>query len=161
MTARPVVPSGSSSDRDGSGASERAGAGHRLAARTADRTIEAWGPDRVSCLSEAVLALVEVFADLPDAPATSLVPVATRAGSDEDVLVSLLEEVIYVVDVFSAVPVRVHLAEAEDGGVAGDLEVVPARGVGLRGPVPKAVSCHELVAGPVPGGWRCRVLVDV
>ncbi len=136
-------------------------AGHRLVPHTSDCIIEAWGPDRESCLAEALAALVEEFAELPDAPTTRLVPVATGTGSDEDVLVSLLEEVIYVVDVFSVVPVRVHLGAAEGGGVAGDLEVVPASEVGLRGPMPKAVSYHELAFGPSDGSWRCHVVVDV
>ena len=74
---------------------------------------------------------------------------------------SLFEEVIYALDVFSVVPVRFHLAETEDGGIAGDMEVVPADQVGLVGPVPKAVSYHELSMASDEGGWRCRVLVDV
>ena len=56
---------------------------------------------------------------------------------------------------------RFHLAETEGGGIAGDMEVVPADKVEVVGPVPKAVSYHELSMAPVEGGWRCRVLIDV
>lgn len=136
-------------------------AGHRLLPHTADCIIEAWGPDQASCAIEALSGMVESFAELPDAAATRLVPLSATSGGPEDVLVSLLEDVLYALDVFSVVPVRFHLGTLEDGGIGGDMEVVPADGVHAVGPVPKAVSYHELHVGPVEGGWRCRVLVDV
>lgn len=135
--------------------------GHRQLPHTADCALEAWGPDRASCLTEVLLALVETFARPPDPVTTEILPLATTASGGEDALVSLLEEVIYVVDALGVVPVRFHLAEAEDGGLAGDMEVVPAAGLELVGPVPKGVSYHELVMAPVDGGWRCHVVVDV
>ncbi len=150
-----------SSSAPGPAVSDRSAAGHRLLAHTADSIIEAWGPDRVSCLVQALLGLVESFAEVPDVPATRLVPFAVAPEGPEDSLISLLEDVIYVLDVFSVVPVRFHLAETEGGGIAGDMEVVPADEVEVVGPVPKAVSYHELSMAPVEGGWRCRVLIDV
>lgn len=140
---------------------QRSARGHRLLAHTADSAIEAWGPDRVTCLTEAMAALVEVFAESPDPAATRLLPVSVEADSDPDVLVLLLEEVIYIVDVVGVVPVRFHLAETENGGVAGDMEVVDAGEVALVGPVPKGVSYHGLEIGRGDEGWRCRVVVDV
>jgi SHS2 domain-containing protein len=135
--------------------------GFRLAPHTADCIIEAWGPDRVTCLAEAVGALVSMFADVGDAATTMTLPVVLESAPTPDLLVGLLEEVIYTVDVFGKVPVHVHLAEAEGGGVAGDLEVVEAAEVVLIGPVPKAVSWHGLEIGEDGGIWRCRVVVDV
>ncbi len=128
---------------------------------TADCILEAWGPDRVTCLAEAVSALVSVFADVRDTATTTTLPVVLEPAPSPDLLVGLLEEVIYTVDVFGKVPAHVHLAEAEDGGVAGDLEVVGAAEVVLIGPVPKAVSWHGLEIGEEEGTWRCRVVVDV
>ena len=135
--------------------------GHRQLPHTADRVLEAWGPDRATCLSEALLALVEIFAEVPDQATADVLALGASAGGAQDVLVSLLEEVIYVVDALGVVPVRFHLAEAEDGSLAGDMEVVPTSDVELVGPVPKAVSYHALEIAPSDGGWRCRVLVDV
>jgi len=110
------------------------------------------GEDRAACLAEAMAALVEVFAKVhDDAPAQRVMPLAAPASGDVDVLVALLEEVIYVAEVFGAVPVRFHLAEAEDGGVAGDMVVVDAGDVELIGPVPKAVSYHHLDMGEHDG----------
>ncbi len=134
--------------------------GHRQLPHTADRALEAWGPDRAACLTEALLALVETFAEVRDLATTEVLPLGAVSGP-QDALVSLLEEVIYVVDALGVVPVRFHLAEAEDGSLAGDMEVVPASEVELVGPVPKGVSYHALEIAPWDGGWRCRVLVDV
>ncbi len=135
--------------------------GFRLAPHTADCILEAWGPDRVTCLAEAVGALVSVFAEVGDTATTTTLPVVLEPAPTPDLLVELLEEVIYTVDVFGKVPVHVHLAEAEDGGVAGDLEVVEAAEVVLIGSVPKAVSWHGLEIAEHGGTWRCRVVVDV
>lgn len=142
--------------------SARSGSGHRLLPHTADCLIEAWGPDRPACVAEALAAMVDAFVEVPDASATKVLPVAAPQGaSDADALVSLLEDVLYVVDVLGVVPVRVHLAETEDGGLAGDLEVVPLARARVVGPVPKGVSYHGLEMGRDEGGWRCRVLLDV
>jgi SHS2 domain-containing protein len=123
--------------------------------------IEAWGRDRASCPTEAMVALVAVYADFDDATATRSVPVSAEPGLDTDILVAVLEEVIYVTDVFGVVPIRFHLADTEDGGVAGDMEVVQPAQVELVGPVPKAVSHHGLEMAEHAGIWRCRAMVDV
>lgn len=135
--------------------------GHRQVAHAADHIIEAWGPDRVTCMTEALLGLVESFAEVADTATTQPLPLDAPPGGAEDALVSMLEDVIYTMDVFGLVPVRFHLSETEDGGVAGDMEVVAADQVELVGPVPKAVSYHDLSVEPLAGGWRCHVLIDV
>ena len=135
--------------------------GFRLVPHTADCIIEAWGPDRCACLAEAVHGLVRVFAEVPDAAARTLLPISLEAAPDTDVLVALLEEVIYAAEVFGKVPVAVHLADTEDGGVAGDLEVVDGEQVALVGPVPKAVAYHDLEFAGSDGAWQCHVVVDV
>jgi len=136
-------------------------AGHRLVPHTADCIIEAWGPDRASCLTEALKGLVEEFAEVTDPPCTRALPLGAGPGEAEDVLVSLLEDVICTVDVFSVVPVRFHLGETTDGGITGDMEVVPVDQVRITGPAPKAVSYHGLSMSGGAEGWRCRALIDV
>lgn len=51
-----------------------------------------------------------------------------------------------------------HLADAEDGGVAGDMEVVPAGEVEMTGPVPTAVSHADAEIGERDGAWRGHVV---
>jgi protein archease len=136
-------------------------AGHRIVPHTADCIIEAWGPDRAGCLTEALLALVQGFAEIGHDHPTQVVPIGAGPGRAEDELVALLEQVIFSVDALSVVPVRFHLGETDRGGVAGEMEVVPADDIVVVGPVPKGVSYHELSMVQGEGGWRCRLLVDV
>lgn len=135
--------------------------GHRLVSHTADCIIEGWGPDRATCTAEALAGLVDVFASVPDAASSTSLPLAADPASPEDQLVSLLEDVIYTVEVLAVVPARFHLSETEGGGLAGDMEVVPLGQVSSQGPAPKAVSYHELSMGRKEGEWRCHVLIDV
>ena len=132
-----------------------------MGAHTADCIVEAWGPDRVSCLAEAVRALVEVFAAVDGVPVARSVPVSLPPGPDDQMLVALLEEVLFVVDAFGEVPVGVHLEPTAEGGVTGVMDVAPSCSVTLVGPVPKAVSYHQLQIQEIGGEWRCRAIVDV
>lgn len=84
--------------------------------------------------------------------------VGPTAGAD--VLVLLLEEVIYSAEVLGVVPVTVELAETDDGGVAGSFETVPVGSVEIIGPAPKGVA-REVSFEHGNGAWRCRALVDV
>jgi protein archease len=107
--------------------------------------------------------LVDMFADVgaSDVPSVRSVPVSAEGNSSRDLLVALLEEEIYFTDVFGVVPLRFHLAEVDEGGVAGTMDVVDAGRVELIGPVPKAVSYHDLEIEQREGEWRCRVVIDV
>ncbi len=58
-------------------------------------------------------------------------------AAPEGMLISLFEGVIYALDLFSVVPVWSRLAETEDGGITGDMDIVPAEVVEVIGPVPR------------------------
>lgn len=134
--------------------------GHRLAVHDLQWVVESWGPDRRSCLAEALAGAVEAFARVGDAAATDTLPVAVGPAPDVDLLRTLLDEVLGVIDVFGVVPVRFHLADTDDGGLAGDMEVVEAAEAELTGPAPAAVSCHGLQVTGGSGGWRCRAVLQ-
>lgn len=136
-------------------------AGHRLSPAPGACLVEAWGPDRAACVTEALDGLVEEFCEPPDVPSTQLLPLSSGSGGADDVLVSLLEDVIDALDVFAVVPVRFHLGEVEDGSIAGDMEVVPASRVTVIGPLPRAVCHRDVSLVAAADGWRCRVLVEV
>lgn len=137
------------------------GLGHRLVPHTADVIVEAWGPSKVSCVTEALSALVEEFAEVPEPVTASVLPLAAEPDSAEGALIALFEEVLYALDVFSVVPVRFHLFETEEGGLAGDMEVVSLDHVEVVGPEPKGVSYHGVALAPDAQGWWCHVLIDV
>ncbi|CAL9460458.1 archease [Streptomyces sp. enrichment culture] len=135
--------------------------GHRTVPHTADLRIEAWGASREQCLGEAVLGLVESFADVSAAHADAVRRVRLAQESDEDLLADLLDEVVYRLDAHGEVPVDVEV-EATDEELDVRLAVAPLARVPVTGSVPKAVSWHELRMGPDPyGWWSCAVTVDV
>ncbi len=148
--------------------------GHELLPHTADLILTAWGPSLADCISEAVYALVESFVEsfvelprhhgrtLPhiDGP-PAVVPFSCGPAADHELLVRTLDEVIYLLDVSGVVPTRVELAGAPDGGLTGRFEILPIGAVSQVGPVPKAITRHELSVTRVDGTWRCRVTVDV
>ncbi len=148
-------------DRAGADHEEDRPPGHRFVGHTADTAFEAWGPERGACYAEAVHALVASFADVSHAEAVDRRLVEFGPGSDEDLLVDLLEEVIYLLDTRGLVPVRAELRDREDGGLRGELEFAEVTSVQPSGAVPKAVTYHALEVEADAEGWRCHVTVDV
>jgi SHS2 domain-containing protein len=133
--------------------------GHRAVPHTADIRIEAWAASRERCLAEAVLALVECFADVSGVRPTAVDRVRLAEASDDDLLAGLLDEVIYRLEVYGQVPVDVEADEA-DGGLDVRLAVARLSEVEVTGAAPKAVAWNELRIGPGPYGWSCAVTVD-
>jgi SHS2 domain-containing protein len=123
--------------------------------------VEAWGPTRKICLEEAVLGLVGAFADVRGLAPNGRVRLTLEPAEDEEILVALLDEVVYVLDALDAVPVMVSLDENIDGGVSGWFETVPVANVMITGAGPKGVSRSELSFSEERGRWRCRVEIDV
>lgn len=138
--------------------------GHRLLPHTADVRFEAWGPTREACLAEAVRALARIVIDTTTAPPpTASMPVTLPPTTDIDLLVSLLEEVIYDVDVLGVLALDAHLAvDPDDGALAGHLDTAPLAALPPTGCAPKAITRHNLLFAPDDhGAWRCLVTVDV
>jgi SHS2 domain-containing protein len=148
-------------DTDDDRQMRRQGAGgHRAVPHTADVRIEAWGASREQCLVEAVLGMVECFADISGVRPTAVRQVRVAEGSDDDLLASLLDEVVFRLEVHGDVPVDVE-AEMIDGGLDVRLAVTDVASVPIVGAVPKAVSWNELYLAPDAYGWSCAVTVDV
>lgn len=127
---------------------------------TADVGVEAWGPNRESCIAEAVLGVVEAFADT-----TSVHPERDRRSwfterCDEDLLVDVLDDAIYYLDTEHEVPVDVEVEPRADGV---DVRFAMADVARVRrvGAVPKQVSLQGLRIGQLAGAWSCSVTVDV
>ncbi|GAB2886907.1 archease [Streptomyces deserti] len=133
--------------------------GHRAVPHTADIRIEAWAASREHCLAEAVLGMVECFADVSGVRPTAVDRVRLAEASDDDLLATLLDEVIYRLEVYGQVPVDVEADEA-DGDLDVRLAVAGLSDVEITGAVPKAVAWNDLHIGPDPYGWSCTVTVD-
>jgi len=134
--------------------------GHRSVPHTADVRIEAWGATREECFAEAVLGMVESFADTPHAKGTIDRQGVITGASDEELLTGLLDEVVYRLDTAGEVPVAVAV-RPDPQGIHARFTMADVRSVPAVGAVPKAVSLHELTVTHGPEGWRCSVTVDV
>jgi len=117
--------------------------GHRTVPHTADLRIEAWAPTRDGCIRQAVLGAVESVLDT----STSGPPHTRRrhlaADRDDDLLVAVLDDVIYLLDTAGEAPVDLRLRSL-DGAVDVEFAMVDATTLGQVGAVPKAVSLNEL-----------------
>ncbi|MET9883362.1 archease [Streptomyces sp. NPDC006430] len=134
--------------------------GYRGVPHTADLRVEGWAPTREECLAQAVRGVCASFLDLTGAVGTHPRDIVLRADRDEDVLVSLLEEVVYLLDTEGEVPVDVELTPV-DGGVRGVLQMADAGSLPVTGAAPKAVTLHDLAMVRGPEGWTCSVTLDV
>lgn len=127
---------------------------------TADIRIEAWAPTREECIAEAVAAMVEGFADPAGAGQTGVVDTLIDPGTDEDLLVDVLNEVVYLVDTAGQIPLAVEVAALE-GGLQVRFRMTDAEQVEQVGAAPKAVALHDLRFAADESGWSCAVTLDV
>jgi SHS2 domain-containing protein len=134
--------------------------GHRTLPHTADLALEAWAPTRTGCIAEAVQALVESFADVRAAIPDQAVTRCYQEATGQDLLVGVLNDVIYQAEVHSRVPVDVSVTDPA-GTVDVRFAAAPLDQVEVTGPLPKAVTLHELSFARVDGQWRCHVTVDI
>jgi SHS2 domain-containing protein len=132
-------------------------AGHRALPHTADLRLEAWAPTPDLCVAHAVQALVESFARVPDGVATQSQLVDLPIDSLDELLVSVLDEVVFLVDARGLVPIRSQVST--DGRVRFDL--APLDQTEIVGATPKAVTWHDLRFERRDGGWWCAVTIDV
>lgn len=135
-------------------------AGHRSVPHTADLRVQAWGPTRERCFAEAVRAVTEALVDPAGATRTAPRRAVIRADRDEDLLVALLDEVVYGLDTAGEVPVDVGLS-AVPGGLEAEFRVVAVDSLSVIGAAPKAVTLHGLACARGPEGWSCSVTLDV
>ncbi|TWJ29133.1 SHS2 domain-containing protein [Micromonospora sagamiensis] len=126
---------------------------------TADVRVEAWAPTREECVAEAVAALVECFADPGGAAPTGTGGFDVPAGRDEDLLVGVLDEVVFRLETEGTLPVATEVSG--DGGLRVRWRTVGTDAVELVGAVPKAVSLHGLRFDRDATGWSCAVTLDV
>ncbi|MFB6392882.1 archease [Polymorphospora lycopeni] len=134
--------------------------GHRSVPHTADVRVEAWAPARERCVAEAVAGLVGSFAEVPADSAGQTVEFRVDPGTDEDMLVAVLDEVIFRMDTEGRLPASADVA-AVDGGFEVRLRMADPDRIEVVGAVPKAVSLHELRFAPGADGWSCAVTLDV
>lgn len=141
-------------------------AGHRLLPHTADVRIEAWGSTREACVAEAVAAMVASFADLSGVVVTTETTFqpggesGSGSKTDEDLLVEVLDEVIFRMDTAGQLPVSTSVI-AEGDALTVRMAVADLDQIQAIGAAPKAVALHGLEMVRGQDGWSCQVTLDV
>ncbi|MER6992341.1 archease [Saccharopolyspora hirsuta] len=133
--------------------------GYRFLPHTADIRFEAWGGSREECLAQACRALVASFAEIP-ASAPARTASAGIDGGDEQLLLSVLDEIIYRLDVEGALPREIDVRPTPTG-IDLEMSEVDTDRVRFTGATPKAVSLQGFSFTRDDRGWRCSVTVDV
>ncbi|SCL23890.1 SHS2 domain-containing protein [Micromonospora pallida] len=128
---------------------------------TADVRVEAWAPSRAECLAEAVTAVVASFADTGGLTPTGTAGFDVPAGRDEDLLVAVLDEVVFRLETEGTLPVATEVTGTSDGGLRVRWRTTGTDAVEAVGAVPKAVALHGLRFGRDATGWSCAVTLDV
>ena len=135
--------------------------GHRSVPHTADVRVEAWAPSRERCIAEAVAAVVETFLEASDSTrATGAHVCRLFADSDDDLLVAVLDEVVYLLDTAWKVPIDVEIQPLEHA-VDVRFATTDVRLLSQVGAAPKGVSLEEVSLASGPYGWSCSATVDV
>jgi protein archease len=134
--------------------------GHRAVPHTADIRIEAWGPTWDACLTEAVTALVDSFADTTGARPERIVTADLPAGTDADRLAAVLDEVIYLLDTEDAVPLGLEV-DTRPEALHVRMPVAALDTVEMIGAVPKAVALSGLRLYGDDGHWEAAATIDV
>jgi SHS2 domain-containing protein len=114
--------------------------------------IEAWAPSREECVAQAVLALVESFADTSAAGQTGVVDLPVAAESGDELLTNVLDEVISLLDTVGRLPIDVHVRRL-DGGLDVRMRMTDVDQVELVGALPKGVALCELRFGRRAAVW--------
>ena len=110
---------------------------------------------------EAVAALTETCIDTSRADISERRVFHLPAAAAETLLLDLLDEVIFVLDTSSFVPVGAEVQLADDGALDIELLLAARHTVEAVGAAPKAISLSGLRVEARPGSVQCAFLVDV
>ena len=140
--------------------------GHREVDHTADQILVAEAPSRAECLEEAAFGFVGLFAEVADGGTGhsdhQARPHEVRLdGTDGPrLLLALLDEIVFLADAESLVPVGVRVDDRGEQ-VMVHLEVVDLDDAEATGPPPKGVSRSGLTLRPDGDRWIARTIVDI
>jgi len=134
--------------------------GRRSVPQHAEVRIEAWASSREECVAQAVLAMVESFADTTESAQTGVVELPVAVESCDDMLTDVLDEVICQLDTVGRLPVDVQVRRL-DGGLEVRMRMTDVDRTQLVGALPRAVAVCELRFGRRAAAWSCQATLDV
>jgi SHS2 domain-containing protein len=135
---------------------------HRVLDHTADTGIEAEADSLSGLLEELAVAMFELIAPTPRTAARRWMEVTVRATAEEDLVVDVLSELLYLSEVADLIFCDFRMTTSADAGsVIIEAGGVPAEEVDSTGPPIKAVTYHGLVVRERSERWYARVYLDV
>ena len=81
--------------------------GYELLPHTADVIVSAWAPTAEQCIAEATHGLVASFVDTVGARPQRATTIQYPPAAEAELVVRVLEDVVYLLDVEQVVPTRV------------------------------------------------------
>ncbi|MBI5523067.1 MAG: archease [Desulfarculus sp.] len=137
------------------------GSRHGTLTHTADLGLWVEADSLPELMATAVEALSLLMAAGPRQGDIAWLPVDLEGQDHAELLVELLNEVVYCLDGEGLISVALEITELTPVRLAGRLGVVP-RGPGhMAGEPVKAVTYHQASVQPRGRGWRAQVIMDV
>lgn len=135
---------------------------YRYVEHTADLGFEAWGASLEAMFVHAAEALMAVLVDPGTVEPASERPVEIKASGLESLLVSWLNELLYVFDAEQWIFARFEINSADDKRLDAMTwgEPLDPRRHSIKTTI-KAATYHRLSIKNRDGLWRCRVFVDL
>ncbi len=129
---------------------------------TADVGLEVWAEDMPGLFKEAARGFISLLADPTGVRKEREVEVTAGAEEADEMLVSWLEEILYIVDVEGLVLCDVRVDEMNEGEIKGTVrgEPLDRQRHELRNDI-KAVTYHDLRIEETESGLRTRIVFDV
>jgi SHS2 domain-containing protein len=148
--------------RSTAGAARRRRAAYRIFDHTADVGLEAEGATLAEAFANAATGMYSIMVHLDRVSERVQRPVEVEAKDAEGLLTAWLLELLFITEVEGLVFRRFDVQEASPrhlAAVAHGEPLNPERHP--KGAVVKAVTRHGLEVGPVDGGYRIRVILDI
>lgn len=129
---------------------------------TADTGFEVTGKNLAQLFENAGRVLFYLLWNSPAEPGDTAIPIQVSALDPEELLVSFLEEFLYLQDARELVFTRLTVEEADPGRISATAWCHPFQaGRDEAGLVVKAVTYHQIKVEKTTDGWIARVILDI
>lgn len=136
--------------------------GYKRVDTTADIALEVWGKDYRELVEEAIRGLIEIMFDVEKIEEKEKFPVVVTGFDREDVLITALNEVVFLVDARRMVFRRVEVHEASDTEVKFTLfgEKYDPKRHEVKEEI-KAATFHNVEIVEESGQLKTKIVFDV
>lgn len=136
--------------------------GFQLLEHTADVGLRAWGPSQAEALRQAAFGLCELlFAPRPQMePATAITKLSLQGQTPEELLVSWLNELLYLCSSRQLIPTSITLQTPAELELQARIEYRKPEKFAMNTEI-KAVTYHQALLSRQGEVWQARVFLDL